>query len=306
MLAVAFGAGADGRPLLASGGVDGTVRLWDPATGDPVGNPLPGHRAARAVVFGAGADGRPLLASGGIDGTVRWWDLATGDPVGNVMGLPAGIVGKVWLTFCTDADGRPLLASVREYNDAIQVWDLATGELVASPHTGLVVSAAFGVGADGRPLMATGEIDGLGTDEHVWMVRLRDPATGDPVGDPRLDPGAASALAFGTSADGRLLLASGGIDGTVRWWDLATGGLVGDPRHHTSGVRALAFGASAGGRPLLASVSEDATMRLWDSATGAFIGTLRRRMRPEAIATQNTQLAIADREGITVVEITDG
>ena len=38
---VAFGAGAGGRLLLASGGGDGIVRLWDPATGAPVGDPLP-------------------------------------------------------------------------------------------------------------------------------------------------------------------------------------------------------------------------------------------------------------------------
>jgi hypothetical protein len=41
--AVAFGADADRRPLLASGGGDGdgTVRLWDPASGTPVGDPSP-------------------------------------------------------------------------------------------------------------------------------------------------------------------------------------------------------------------------------------------------------------------------
>ncbi|MCL2781887.1 MAG: hypothetical protein FWD74_10475, partial [Actinomycetia bacterium] len=68
--AVAFGT-VDGRPVLASGGDDGTVRLWDPATREPVGEPLTGHNGAvRAVAFGT-AGGRPVLASGGDDGTVR-------------------------------------------------------------------------------------------------------------------------------------------------------------------------------------------------------------------------------------------
>ena len=45
--------GADGRPLLASAGGDGTVRLWDPATGAPVGEPLRGHTGpVSAVAFG--------------------------------------------------------------------------------------------------------------------------------------------------------------------------------------------------------------------------------------------------------------
>ena len=40
---MAFGAAGDGQLLLASGSWDETVRLWDPATGTPVGDPLTGH-----------------------------------------------------------------------------------------------------------------------------------------------------------------------------------------------------------------------------------------------------------------------
>ena len=77
MTSVAFGAGPDGRLLLASASWDETVRLWDPATGAPAGKPLTGHTAwVSSVAFGAGPDGRLLLASGSEDRTVRLWDLA--------------------------------------------------------------------------------------------------------------------------------------------------------------------------------------------------------------------------------------
>ena len=73
----ASGFSADGTRLV-SGGYDGTVRVWDARTGDPLLT-LEGHRGW-VWASGFSADGTRLV-SGGEDGTVRVWDARTGDPV---------------------------------------------------------------------------------------------------------------------------------------------------------------------------------------------------------------------------------
>ena len=60
---------------IASGSVDGTVRVWDAATGEAVGSPLAGHTAPVTQVEFIDAD---TVVSSSNDGTTRAWDVATG------------------------------------------------------------------------------------------------------------------------------------------------------------------------------------------------------------------------------------
>jgi WD40 repeat protein len=92
---------SDGRTLLATGSDAATVRLWDPATGTSVGEPLAGHtQGVSAAACVNLPDGRTLLATGDRDGTVRLWDVATnkivhalpiGEEVHALSAIPAGI-----------------------------------------------------------------------------------------------------------------------------------------------------------------------------------------------------------------------
>ncbi|CCA76475.1 hypothetical protein PIIN_10468, partial [Serendipita indica DSM 11827] len=65
----------DGSQIV-SGSDDNTIRLWDAATGQAVGEPLRGHEGwVLAVAFSP--DGSQIV-SGSYDKTIRLWDVATG------------------------------------------------------------------------------------------------------------------------------------------------------------------------------------------------------------------------------------
>lgn len=77
---------------LGSGGADGTVRIWDAASGKLQAT-WQGHHSA-VDTLAVAPNGR-LLASGGNDKTVRIWDTAVGDVL-TLMRTEAPIRACAW------------------------------------------------------------------------------------------------------------------------------------------------------------------------------------------------------------------
>jgi energy-coupling factor transporter ATP-binding protein EcfA2 len=124
--AVAFN--PNGR-LLATAGLDRTVRLWDVATGQPHGQPLEGHtEAVWGVAFSP--DGA-LLATTSYDRTVRLWSVATGQPHGQPLeGHTGGVHGVAF-----SPDGALLATAgadrtVRLWNPFFNDWRAVGCKLV--------------------------------------------------------------------------------------------------------------------------------------------------------------------------------
>ena len=72
----------DGR-LLASGGSDRTLRIWNADTRETIGEPMTGH--AQVVFSVAFSPDGQRLVSGSWDSSVRVWNVGTRQPIGAAL-----------------------------------------------------------------------------------------------------------------------------------------------------------------------------------------------------------------------------
>jgi WD40 repeat protein len=309
--------------ILASGGVEKQVRLWNLNTGQTQAI-LKGPRTyLHAVVFSP--DGLTLAGAGG---DLLVWNLATGNSVRSRK-EDIKTIGDVTLA----PDGKTIATASRELGGAntvlagsVQLWDGAQALSLAT----------LGSSSGKRPRLAlepqperTRPVEqhlGIGTRKgynrsgsYVWSVAFapdsRTLAVGTDTGGVflwDLDasqpagqlPMKAAALQLAFSADGRLLAASEGS--RVRVWDVAAREPVCTLHGHAKRVTSLAFapGGGTGRAPLLLSGSEDETVRGWDVTTGKEREAFRwpvGKVRAVAVAPDGMTAAAAGDNGDVVI-----
>jgi WD40 repeat protein len=233
----------DGKTV-AAGCEDGTIKVWDAATGEER-HTLRGHQSP-VTSLAIGPDGA-VLASGGSgppDCTIKLWDVAAGKLLATLPGH-GGHVG--WLSFSFSPDGKTLASGSDD--QTAKVWEVTTGRLL---HT--LRGSCVHFSRDGRKLATTLE---------DATVMFWDAATGEPAGSwPRRTNMPVPAF----SPDLKTLTTQPAErPGVLELIDVATGAVRQAFPGHQGGAKGAAF--TADGRTL-ATRDGPGHFRLWDVATG--------------------------------------
>jgi WD40 repeat protein len=199
----------DGKTL-ASGSIDGTVKLWETATGKERAT-LKAHQLPVPVgVFVLlSPDGNTVVWASDWD-TVKLWDVASGKVRATLNGWPPLAISPDG-TVLASAGHKDAKKENGKFN--VKLWEMATGKELATYEvpTEMIMAVAFS--PDGKTL-ASYSRDVFRTGDHT--VKLWDVATGKVRAGAR-EEGTFACLAF--SPDGKTL-ATGTEKEPLKLWDV--------------------------------------------------------------------------------------
>jgi WD40 repeat protein len=265
----------DGRTL-ATVGDDGTIKLWDMASGfeEPEAT-IPAHKGdAIAVRFTP--DGRRLFSAGRKDRLTKLWDRVTQKELASALS-PEGDLKCMVLA----PDGKTLATLGGGYAKLWNVADLSPRYSLRGYEQETVYGAAFS--ANGARLVVA---------DAGGRLRAWDLLNGEPREAVQSVVQTDGAMAVAFLAGDRLLV-SGNDRGVVRLSDATTGNSLATLNGHAGKVWGIT--ASPDGKTF-ATVSSDGTAKLWDARVPEHLLTfpVETRLGPLAFTPDGRTLIVGD------------
>ncbi|PWY78215.1 WD40 repeat-like protein [Aspergillus heteromorphus CBS 117.55] len=236
--------------MIASGGADGAVKVWDTVTGRLI-HTFEGHLAGISTISWS-PDGA-TIASGSDDKTIRLWNVLTG------KAHPIPFVGHHNYVYQIAFSPKGNMLVSGSYDEAVFLWDVRSARVMRSLPAHSDPVGGIDVVWDGT-LVASCATDGL--------IRIWDTATGQCLRTlVHEDNPPVTAVKF--SPNGKYVLAWS-LDDCVRLWDYVEGRCIKTYQGHANRKYSLqgGFGVyGVSGAPVHAfavSGSEDGAVLCWD------------------------------------------
>jgi len=227
--------------LLASGGEDHTVRLWDLGSRRSRKVHKTGQTSVESVAFAP--DGK-LLAAGCANGNIRLWTVASHRAKNTLSGHGQAVRAVLFVP-----DDPHMLVSA-SWDGSVALWDVAKGYPQAGKSATNRPVTALACARDGA-WFALGLHDG---EVQLWAPRRSSAENVTLEGHER------GIFAAAVSPDGHTL-ATADSGGIIKLWDPAARQERATWSAHESVVYALAFTPDG---TMLASGGADRTVKLWD------------------------------------------
>ncbi|WP_299491850.1 hypothetical protein [Acaryochloris sp. IP29b_bin.137] len=241
--------------MIASASDDGTIRLWDAATGECL-QVFMGHQGW--VVSVAFHPRFPLLVSSSTDDTVRFWEISSGKCLEVLEAQQKGVWQVVY-----SLDGQLLMTG--GWDATIKIWNIEKNNCInvleghQNPIKSLVLSSGGNILVSGAGI----------TQAHCKpTIKIWDVATGTCI---QTCQGHQSGIRSMTLSPDQKTIASGDIGQVVKIWDVKTGQSRRTLSGHTSWIWSLDFSPDG---QLLASGGLDHQVRLWNIQTNTCVQEL--------------------------------